>query len=317
MAYPTIDKPYGFKPVNLIGGRVFSGSTRMVPALYNYGTAIYNGDLVVANGGTVARYGGYGSTTAQANAYGAFLGAEYTSAAALGVPAGPIYGKNRYQFLPASLTSVDTQTYVVDDPGALYRVAVLSQAAVASTTAFTLADITNSTIGYMSPAFVGTNVIPVSGAGGSAATGDSSSAVTGGNPLGTASGVAGNVRALAAAPFRVVQMVPDTAVTVATTTSSTISSGSFTVASSTGIYPGMQCIINGYTGCLPSQYAYVLSVVTATNTIVVVPQTGTISAATGVTNSAPSGTAVTFIGYPEVIVGWNAGYQAYNFSTGA
>jgi hypothetical protein len=25
MAYPTIDKPYGLKPVNLIGGQVFVG----------------------------------------------------------------------------------------------------------------------------------------------------------------------------------------------------------------------------------------------------------------------------------------------------
>jgi hypothetical protein len=25
MAYPTVDKPYGLKPVNLIGGQVFAG----------------------------------------------------------------------------------------------------------------------------------------------------------------------------------------------------------------------------------------------------------------------------------------------------
>jgi hypothetical protein len=28
MAYPTVDKPYGLQPVNLIGGQVFAGSTR-------------------------------------------------------------------------------------------------------------------------------------------------------------------------------------------------------------------------------------------------------------------------------------------------
>ena len=28
MAYPTISKPYGFKPINLIGGQVFAGATR-------------------------------------------------------------------------------------------------------------------------------------------------------------------------------------------------------------------------------------------------------------------------------------------------
>ena len=31
MAYPTVDAPYGYKPINLIGGQVFSGSTRMYP----------------------------------------------------------------------------------------------------------------------------------------------------------------------------------------------------------------------------------------------------------------------------------------------
>jgi len=30
MAYPTIDKPYGLKPINLIGGQVFAGSTRQI-----------------------------------------------------------------------------------------------------------------------------------------------------------------------------------------------------------------------------------------------------------------------------------------------
>ena len=28
MAYPTVSKPYGFRPVNLIGGQVFAGATR-------------------------------------------------------------------------------------------------------------------------------------------------------------------------------------------------------------------------------------------------------------------------------------------------
>ena len=46
MAYPTVSAPYGFKPVNLIGGQVYAGSTRNLPIAYNYGTAIYYGDYV-------------------------------------------------------------------------------------------------------------------------------------------------------------------------------------------------------------------------------------------------------------------------------
>ena len=34
MAYPTVSAPYGLKPVNLIGGQVFAGSTRNIPIQY-------------------------------------------------------------------------------------------------------------------------------------------------------------------------------------------------------------------------------------------------------------------------------------------
>ena len=46
MAYPTVDSPYGLKPVNLIGGQVFAGSTRMYNITYAYGTDIFYGDFV-------------------------------------------------------------------------------------------------------------------------------------------------------------------------------------------------------------------------------------------------------------------------------
>jgi hypothetical protein len=45
MAYPTVDKPYGLKPVNLIGGQVFAGATRQMEiataANVGYGTSIF------------------------------------------------------------------------------------------------------------------------------------------------------------------------------------------------------------------------------------------------------------------------------------
>ena len=35
MAYPTVDAPYGLKPVNLIGGLPFAGATRQLPIASN------------------------------------------------------------------------------------------------------------------------------------------------------------------------------------------------------------------------------------------------------------------------------------------
>ena len=45
MAYPVVSAPYGLKPVNLLGGQVFAGSTRMYQIPYAYGTSIFFGDL--------------------------------------------------------------------------------------------------------------------------------------------------------------------------------------------------------------------------------------------------------------------------------
>ena len=51
MAYPTVAAPYGLKPVNLIGGQVFAGSTRNVKVQYGYATNIFYGDLVAITRG--------------------------------------------------------------------------------------------------------------------------------------------------------------------------------------------------------------------------------------------------------------------------
>ena len=46
MAYPTIDAPYGLKPIGMIGGHSYAGATRKIPIASNYGTGIFNGDVV-------------------------------------------------------------------------------------------------------------------------------------------------------------------------------------------------------------------------------------------------------------------------------
>ena len=77
MAYPTVSAPYGYKPVNLIGGQVFAGSTRNLPIQYNYGTALYYGDLVTLSAGYVVIATYPVSTTN--TTVGVFLGCYYTN----------------------------------------------------------------------------------------------------------------------------------------------------------------------------------------------------------------------------------------------
>ena len=52
MAYPTVSASYGFRPVNLLGGQVFAGSTRQMAIASGHATNIFFGDVVImsANG---------------------------------------------------------------------------------------------------------------------------------------------------------------------------------------------------------------------------------------------------------------------------
>ncbi len=307
MAYPVINGPYGLVPVNLKGGIPFAGSTRMIPIGQGYNTNLFAGDVVgLANGLTVITP--YNADTSSAAAagdiVGVFLGAEYTQ------PGGPVFGKLRNEYWPAGTNAPDAIAYVLDDPNALFKAAVVTQPQGSANTQLN----TGTTIGYMSPSFVGSNAFLVAGNAGSTATGNSAMAVSGANPT-VSSSVAGNIRqtvgtgAGTSPCLRVIQLVPDTAVTVATTLTNSPSAGTtFTVASTTGIQPGMQCVIAGVSGTTagsPGSNLTVTGVVTATSTI-------TVSANV----TASSGTGVSFVGYPEVIVSWNFGYHSYLLAAG-
>jgi hypothetical protein len=78
MAYPTVNAPYGLKPINLIGGQVFAGQTRELPIASNYGTAIYNGDIVRISSGVLVKETGT-TTVSATGVVGVFLGCTYTN----------------------------------------------------------------------------------------------------------------------------------------------------------------------------------------------------------------------------------------------
>jgi hypothetical protein len=278
----------------------------MIPIASGYTNAIsgvsglYNGDLVGINNGSGATAGalsstGYtvASTTGAAGAaVGVFSGCEYSSAGSV------ITGKNRYNYWANGTVAQDAVGYVVDDPLALFKSAVLVQP-------ITTLSNTASTVGYMSPAFVGTNVNYVTGTTGTA-SGNSTGGVSGGVVTGT-NPVSGTTRQTSAGIFRVVQLVQETSVVVTATATAAASSTTVTLNSVAGISPGMQIITSGSsTGGAPSQNNVVVTVNSVANTLTV---------ASAVVIAAGS-TSVSFVGYPEVIVAWNPAFHAYNVAAG-
>ena len=178
MAYPTVDKPYGFRPVNLLGGQVFSGSTRQIPIASGHGTNIFFGDLVVMSAnGTVNNAT---ATNAGNDFLGVFMGCSYVNSAGQRVFS---------QYYPATISNtVDgpnmTTAYVTDDPDVVMKVAIVSGTTVIAQAA--------------RASLVGGNVAWVANVG-STITGDSQQAVL--NSSVTTSTV----------PLKIVDVVPDTA----------------------------------------------------------------------------------------------------------
>lgn len=131
MAYPTISKPYGFKPINLIGGQVFAGATRKMRIASAYATSIGYGDLLVrATDGTVERSAATTSKPTGGFA-GVFLGCEFIN---------PSTGQLQFQQNFIGGTTVTTgyiTAYVCDDPDALFQVAVVSGTTVVTGVQYT------------------------------------------------------------------------------------------------------------------------------------------------------------------------------------
>ena len=115
MAFPTVNAPYGLKPVNLVGGQVFAGATRLIPVASGYNTSIFAGDLVkLVSGGTLEKDAG----TSTATPVGVFLGCTYTD---------PVLKYQVFsQYYPANTVASDIKAYVADDPATLFQVAVVS-----------------------------------------------------------------------------------------------------------------------------------------------------------------------------------------------
>lgn len=173
MAYPTVDKPYGFQPINRIGGNPYAGSTRLIPIASSGGAssaAMFDGDLVeMTSAGTCQVVS---SGTSAANTVGVCVGVQYTNSSGQTVQA---------QYAPAG--STNAVAYVVDDPTVLFKVAMVSGTTV---------------ISGLGRTAVGQNTSVILNAG-VAATGDSQQAIS--NSTATTNTL----------PIRIVDVVPATA----------------------------------------------------------------------------------------------------------
>jgi hypothetical protein len=271
MAYPTIDAPYGVKPVNLIGGQVFAGSTRNLPIQYNYGTALYYGDLVTLSAGYVVIATYPVSTTN--TTVGVFLGCYYTN---------PTTKQRQFsQYYPANVTAGDITAIVGDDPDQVMKVAV-------STTAG------GAVIGSASSILVGANMAGGTQTG-SASTGNSGMSVVGASANASGGG------------FRVLNLVPDTQVSFSSTyvsggapsATSVVVSG-LPVGAFLPIGTDVFNLVNGQLQFTGSTLSAASTVTTTGNTTLTV---------TSITTQV-AGTVV-LVETPEVLVKFNFGAHRY------
>jgi hypothetical protein len=185
MAYPTVSKTYGFKPLNRLDGLPYAGAIRQIPIAPAYATAILNGDTVAidTNGYLVAK-----TTTNSGDSVGVLVGCQYVNSSSQTV-------QGQYYPAATSTTTAMAFGYVVDDPNAVFKV-VATNGQTTVPTAF-------------SRAIVGANVA-ISVATGNTTTGDSYYGIDG-----TSANTTNTL------PVRVIDVVPDTATGPAYSSSTT------------------------------------------------------------------------------------------------
>lgn len=277
MAYPNIASPYGLLPQNLLGGQVFSGSTREYPIQFGYNTNIFFGDFVQLSRGFVNR-AAVSTGTGLNQTVGIFLGCSYTN---------PITKQKTFtQYWPAGTLSGDAVAIVSDDPDAVFKAVVCSS---------------GTTIASGAYAMIGQNVSAIDNSSGSTITGDSKNAVL----APTATPVTTTL------PLRVIDVVRDTAVSLGSATWSAGTS-TLTVSALPNALPvGTDVAVLGTNGLLARTGSFVATAAAAGATSVVLNQAPTFTLGTG-----NYGTTVIFTQYPEVLVKLQFGTHQYYSATG-
>jgi hypothetical protein len=273
MAYPIVSAPYGYKPVNLIGGQVYAGSTRNMPIQYNSTNPIYFGDLVYLNAGYADLITYPLNTTSGHLTVGVFMGCYYTN---------PTTKQRLYsQYYPGAVLAGDITAIVADDPDIVIQCAVATSAS-------------SGVIGSASSLLVGSNMVGTTTTG-SASTGN-----------GTGGVVAASAAGATTAGFRILSLVPDTQISTSATyvsgtgTTSLVVSG-LTVGQYIPVGTDVYNLVGGqlqFTGSVTSAASTVTT--TGSTTLTVVASTATVAG------------TVALVQTPEVLVKINFGTHRYN-----
>ena len=293
MAYPTVSAPYGLKPVNLIGGQVFAGSTRSLPIQYGYAANLYYGDIVKLVRGTVVQStitssNGEttpGSTAPTDNIVGVFLGCSYTN---------PTTKQKQFaQYWPSGTLAGDAVALVADDPDQVFKMVMIQD---------------GTTLGSGAVPLLGQNIqlsrLWQAGTG---------SAVAGNVNTGNSylAALASTLGTTAQVPLRVVGLQNDTAYSVSATGSSSTTTITLTGAGlPSDILYGADVGYIAANGQLIETGSYVTAGLTAGTTSITINAT---VAVPGSVTAIPSGSTVVFTMYPEVLVKFNQGTHGYYY----
>jgi hypothetical protein len=281
MAYPTVSGPYGFRPVNLIGGQVFAGSTRNYPIAFGYNSNIFYGDPVYSTGGFIAR------STLSSNNFasgqipvGVFMGCSYTD---------PSTKQKRFsQYWPAGTLSGDAVAIVTDDPDAVFKLAVCSS---------------GTTIGSVPSAAIGYNLQLIDNTPSSIQIGNSAYAVK---------SLSASPATTAGFPVRLIDVVRDTAASYGGIGSSTTTAVTLTTGVNGAVLAGSQVGYTNSNGMFVDTGTFTTGAVASGGTSATLNATPSIPNAGTAITAIPSASSISFTAYTEVLVKINFGQHIYN-----
>jgi len=107
----NLDASFGMKPVRMMGGSPYSGGQSRYRIAANYGTSIFQGDMVMqVTGGGVEIHADGGTVPI----VGVFNGCKYTD---------PTSGEQVFSnYYPASTNASDIIAFIVDDPNVVFEI---------------------------------------------------------------------------------------------------------------------------------------------------------------------------------------------------